>query len=87
MFHDSTITQFYDQRRRRRRWSIRDRNSFEGYAAYLAGDVDEIAPIIGAGTAAIESDTGSPASRAIFIGVATSVLAFLVNRWLGKVLE
>jgi hypothetical protein len=89
MFHDATSANFYDQYRRRRRWSLNSRNGMQGYAAYLSGfgeGGDEISPLVGAATAAYEADGRSDVARAVYIGVATGVLTFLVNRFLGKVL-
>jgi hypothetical protein len=88
MFHDGASARYYDQMRRRRRWSLNGRNGLQGYSAYLAGAGDDIGSLVGATTAAYESDSspGASASRVIFIGVATGVLTFLVNRLLGKVL-
>jgi hypothetical protein len=82
--------QYYDVSRRRRAWSMRSRQGLEGYAAFLAGEEsvspNELGSVVGAGTAAYETSAGVNPARAVFIGVATGALTFLVNRWLGKVL-
>jgi hypothetical protein len=83
-FGDSELS--YVQERRRRAWAMSGRNGLQGYAAFLAGA--DIGPETGGVVAAELSAVGnSDWLRPIFIGVATSACAFLVNRWLGRVFK
>jgi hypothetical protein len=90
--YGTTSANYYVTERRRRRWEMGHRG-LAGYAQFLAGGMGGMGDgsaaataIIGAETAAMDSSSGDAASRAIFIGVTTGVLTFLLNRWLGKVL-
>jgi len=79
---------FYAQERRRRRWA-QGAHGLQGYAEFLNGygDGEETGALVGAGAAALNDATGSPAWRSIGIGVATGVITFLANHWLGKMLK
>jgi hypothetical protein len=85
----SGSTENYDRWRRRRQWSMRGPQGLRGYAEFLAGvDGGTVWPEAGGVIASQLSAVGnSDWVRPIAIGVATSALAFMVNRWLGRVFK
>lgn len=80
---------FYLQERRHRAWSMSGARGLHGYAAYLNGDEAPLVSPEASGVIASElaAVTGPGWLRPIFIGVATSAAAFIVNRWLARMLK
>lgn len=83
----------YMQQRRRRTWQehAQERALAHYVSSSMSGYGDTIidpaiSSIVGAEVAAEDSSGGAGPFNSIAVGVATGVLTFLLNRWLGKVL-
>lgn len=86
--HYGESERFYVQQRRQRAWSMNGPQGLHGYAAYLNGEGELVSPEAGGVIASeLAAITGPGWLRPIFIGVATSACAFIVNRWLSRVFK